>query len=78
MHIPDVFIIKPVHCEGELVSFAATTAHHAASADASRAVRPVTAPRSSRKAFGSVASAVRGGGPVEDVFKIIRANVQVP
>ena len=28
MHIPDIFIVKPVFWEGELIAWAATTAHH--------------------------------------------------
>ncbi|SVD93924.1 uncharacterized protein METZ01_LOCUS446778, partial [marine metagenome] len=28
MHIPDIFIVKPIFWEGERVAFAVTTAHH--------------------------------------------------
>ena len=28
MHLPDIFIFKPIHFEGELVAFAATICHH--------------------------------------------------
>ena len=79
MHIPDVFIIKPVHWEGELVGFAATTAHHA---DLGGRV-PGSAACDSTEIFqeGLRLPWLRlyaEGEPVEDVFKIIRANVRVP
>ena len=52
MHIPDIFIVKPVFWEDRLAAFAVSTAHHLDLGDASPAARLATTPRSFRKACG--------------------------
>ena len=53
MHIPDVFVLKPIFFEGERVAFAATICHQTDMAAASRAPTPPTPPRSTRKGCAS-------------------------
>ena len=78
-HLPDIFVFKPVHLGGELIGFTSRSPTTATSAAGCRGRAPATTPRSSRKG-----SACRGcklyaeGEPVEDVFKIIEANVRIP
>ena len=46
MHLPDIFVFKPLYHEGERLAFAARCAITATSAGASRARTPPTRPRS--------------------------------
>ena len=50
MHLPDVFVIKPVFCGDELVGYAASVAHYAEIAVGWLAGTPWTPPRSFRRA----------------------------
>src|SRR2546428_2681055 len=49
MHIPDVFVLKPIFFEGERVAFAATICHRPTWAAGSRGRTRRTPPRSTRK-----------------------------
>jgi N-methylhydantoinase B len=79
MHIPDVFVFMPVFVDANLVGFACTTAHHA---DLGGRV-PGSAATDNTEIFqeGLRIPWLRlysEGKPVDEVFKIIRANVRIP
>ena len=78
-HTPDIFIVKPVFLTNCLLGFAVTVAHHA---DLGGRV-PGTIACDCREVFeeGLRLPWLRlysGGEPVDDVIKIIRANVRIP
>jgi len=79
MHLPDIFIFAPIFHEGEHIGFATTTAHHA----------DVGGRRSGSTACDNTDVFQEGlrlpwlrlyekGKPVDDVFRIIQANVRIP
>jgi N-methylhydantoinase B/oxoprolinase/acetone carboxylase alpha subunit len=79
IHLQDIFIFKPVHLHGDLIGFACTTAHHG---DVGGRL-PGSSACDNTEIFQE---GIRlpwlklheAGRPVEDVFKIIRANVRIP
>jgi len=78
MHIPDVFIIKPVYWEGERVAFAVSTAHHL---DMGGRVPGGACDNVEIFQDGLRIPWVRlyeAGVPSESVFDVLRANVRVP
>ena len=79
MHLQDIFVFKPVHFDGELIGFTATTAHHG---DVGGRL-PGSSACDNTEIFqeGIRLPWLRlyaEGEPVEDVFKIIEANVRIP
>ncbi len=79
MHLQDLFVFKPVFHEGELIGFACATAHHG---DIGGRL-PGSSACDNTEIFqeGIRLPWLRlyaGGEPVEDVFKIICANVRIP
>ena len=79
MHLQDIFVFKPVHLEGELIGFTCTTAHHG---DVGGRL-PGSSACDNTEIFqeGIRLPWLRlyaEGEPVEDVFKIIEANVRIP
>ena len=79
IHLQDIFVFKPVHLDGELVGFACTTAHHG---DVGGRL-PGSSACDNTEIFqeGIRLPWLRlydEGEPVEDVFKIIEANVRIP
>jgi len=79
MHLQDIFVFKPVHLEGELLGFAATTAHHG---DVGGRL-PGSSACDNTEIFQEGLrlpwlKLYSEGEPVEDVFKIIEANVRIP
>ncbi len=79
MHLQDIFIVKPVHHEDELIGFAVTTAHHG---DVGGRL-PGSSACDNTEIFqeGLRMPWLRlyaEGEPVEDVFKLIEANVRIP
>ena len=79
MHLQDIFVFKPVHVDGELIGFTATTAHHG---DVGGRL-PGSSACDNTEIFqeGIRLPWLRlyaEGEPVEDVFKIIEANVRIP
>lgn len=78
MHIPDVFIIKPVFWEGERVAFAVSTAHHL---DMGGRVPGGACDNTEIFQDGLRIPWMRlyeEGEPSEAVFDMLRANVRVP
>jgi 5-oxoprolinase (ATP-hydrolysing)/N-methylhydantoinase A len=78
-HTPDIFIVKPVFLKTSLLGFAVTVAHHA---DLGGRV-PGTIACDCREVFeeGLRLPWLRlysRGEPVEDIVKIIRANIRLP
>ena len=79
MHLQDIFVFKPVHLSGELIGFTCTTA-------APRRRRRAAAGSSACDNTEIFQEGIRlpwlklysEGEPVEDVFKIIEANVRIP
>ena len=53
MHLPDIFVLKPLYHEGERLAFACTVCHHTDSAAGWPARTPPTPPRSTRKGCAS-------------------------
>jgi N-methylhydantoinase B/oxoprolinase/acetone carboxylase alpha subunit len=79
IHLQDLFVFKPVHLDGELIGFTATTAHHG---DVGGRL-PGSSACDNTEIFqeGIRLPWLRlydEGEPVEDVFKIIEANVRIP
>lgn len=79
IHLQDIFVFKPVFTDGALVGFAATTAHHG---DVGGRL-PGSSACDNTEIFqeGIRLPWLRlyaEGEPVEDVFKIICANVRIP
>ncbi len=79
MHLQDIFVFKPVHLAGELIGFTCTTAHHG---DVGGRL-PGSSACDNTEIFqeGIRLPWLRlysEGEPVEDVFKIIEANVRIP
>jgi N-methylhydantoinase B/oxoprolinase/acetone carboxylase alpha subunit len=79
MHLQDIFVFKPVHLEGELIGFTCTTAHHG---DVGGRL-PGSSACDNTEIFQEGIrlpwlKLYAGGEPVEDVFKIIEANVRIP
>ena len=79
IHLQDLFAFKPVHFEGEVIAFTCTTAHHG---DVGGRL-PGSSACDNTEIFQE---GIRlpwlklydAGEPVEDVFKIIEANVRIP
>jgi N-methylhydantoinase B len=79
IHLQDLFVFKPVHSGGELIAFTATTAHHG---DVGGRL-PGSSACDNTEIFqeGIRLPWLRlyaEGKPVEDVFKIVEANVRIP
>ena len=79
MHLQDIFVFKPVHLEGELIGFTCTTAHHG---DVGGRL-PGSSACDNTEIFQEGIrlpwlKLYSEGEPVEDVFKIIEANVRIP
>ena len=79
IHLQDIFVFKPVFLDGELIGFTSTTAHHG---DVGGRL-PGSSACDNTEIFqeGIRLPWLRlyaEGEPVEDVFKIIRANVRIP
>ena len=79
IHLQDLFVFKPVHLDGGLVGFTATTAHHG---DVGGRL-PGSSACDNTEIFqeGIRLPWVKlydGGEPVEDVFRIVEANVRIP
>jgi N-methylhydantoinase B len=79
IHLQDIFVFKPVYADSVLVGFAATTAHHG---DVGGRL-PGSSACDNTEIFqeGIRLPWLRlyaEGEPVEDVFKIICANVRIP
>lgn len=79
MHIPDIFIVKPVFWEGERVAFAVSTAHHL---DMGGRL-PGSSACDNTEIFQDGLripwlKLYRRGEPDEAIFALIRANVRVP
>jgi N-methylhydantoinase B/oxoprolinase/acetone carboxylase alpha subunit len=79
IHLQDLFVFKPVHHEGELIGFTCTTAHHG---DVGGRL-PGSSACDNTEIFqeGIRLPWLRlyaEGEPVEDVFKILEANVRIP
>lgn len=78
MHIPDIFIIKPVFWEGERVAFAVSTAHHL---DMGGRVPGGACDNVEIFQDGLRIPWLRlydAGQPCDAVFSLLRANVRVP
>ncbi len=79
IHLQDIFVIKPVHHDGELIGFAATSAHHG---DVGGRL-PGSSACDNTEIFqeGIRMPWLRlydEGEPVEALFRIIEANVRIP
>ena len=79
MHLQDIFVVKPVHLSGALVGFAVTTAHHG---DVGGRL-PGSSACDNTEIFqeGLRLPWVRlyaEGEPVEEVHRLIEANVRIP
>ncbi len=79
IHLQDMFLFKPVHLDGELLGFTTTTAHHG---DVGGRL-PGSSACDNTEIFqeGIRLPWLRlyaAGEPVEDVFKILEANVRIP
>jgi len=79
MHIPDIFIVKPIFWEGERVAFAVSTAHHL---DMGGRL-PGSSACDNTEIFQDGLripwlKLYRRGQPDEAIFALIRANVRVP
>jgi N-methylhydantoinase B/oxoprolinase/acetone carboxylase alpha subunit len=79
IHLQDLFVFKPVHLEGDVIAFTCTTAHHG---DVGGRL-PGSSACDNTEIFQE---GIRlpwlklydAGAPVEDVFKILGANVRIP
>jgi N-methylhydantoinase B len=79
MHIPDIFIIKPVFFEGKRVGFAVATAHHS---DLGGRL-PGSSACDNTEIFQDgfripMLKLYRSGIPDESLFTLLQANVRVP
>ncbi|HTX00497.1 MAG TPA: hydantoinase B/oxoprolinase family protein [Acidimicrobiales bacterium] len=79
IHLPDLFVVKPVFAEGELIGFAVATAHHG---DVGGRVAGSSS-CDNREIFeeGLRIPWVRfyeRGEPVDELFRLVEANVRVP
>lgn len=79
MHLQDIFVVKPVHLDGALIGFAVTTAHHG---DVGGRL-PGSSACDNTEIFqeGLRMPWLRfyaEGEPVEEVHKLIEANVRIP
>ena len=79
MHLQDIFIVKPVHLDGALIGFAVTTAHHG---DVGGRL-PGSSACDNTEIFqeGLRMPWLRfyaEGEPVEEVHRLIEANMRIP
>ncbi|HXH87445.1 MAG TPA: hydantoinase B/oxoprolinase family protein [Gaiellaceae bacterium] len=79
IHLQDLFVFKPVHFEGEAIGFTCTTAHHG---DVGGRL-PGSSACDNTEIFQEGIrlpwlKLYSEGEPVEDVFKIVEANVRIP
>jgi N-methylhydantoinase B len=79
IHLQDMFLFKPVHLDGELIGFTTTTAHHG---DVGGRL-PGSSACDNTEIFQEGIrlpwlKLYARGEPVEDVFKIVEANVRIP
>jgi N-methylhydantoinase B/oxoprolinase/acetone carboxylase alpha subunit len=79
MHLQDIFVVKPVHLDGELIGWAVTTAHHG---DVGGRL-PGSSACDNTEIFqeGLRMPWLRfyaEGEPVEEVHRLIEANVRIP
>ena len=79
MHLPDVFVIKPVFYEGALIGYGVATAHHG---DIGGRLLGSSATDNTEVFQDGLRipwmHLYREGRPVEEVHALIRANVRVP
>ena len=79
MHLPDIFVVKPVFRDDRLLAIVATVAHHADLGGLVRARCRPTPRSASRRGCGSRRSGcTRRGEPEHGVFALLRANTRVP
>ena len=79
IHLQDLFVFRPVHFEGEVIGFACTTAHHG---DVGGRL-PGSSACDNTEIFQEGIrlpwlKLYSEGEQVEDVFKIVEANVRIP
>ena len=79
MHTPDIYVVKPVFAAGGLIGYAVTVAHHG---DVGGRL-PGTSACDNTEIFQEGlrlpwVHLYRGGAPVDDIVRIIRANVRIP
>jgi N-methylhydantoinase B len=78
-HTPDIFVFSPLYLDGELVAWGGTCAHHVDVGGRNPGTEG--ADNSSIFQEGLLLPSVRGmraGEPVEDVWRLIEANVREP
>ena len=79
MHLPDIFIVKPVFTDGRLIAIVATVAHHA---DLGGSVPGSMSPYAEECFQEGLRippiRLYRGGTPEHGVFALLRANTRVP
>ncbi|TCJ16460.1 hydantoinase B/oxoprolinase family protein [Rubrobacter taiwanensis] len=78
-HLPDITLVSPVSCGGEILGYAVTRAHHSDVGG----MRPGSMPSDSREIYqeGIIippVRLVRGGEYVRDVLDLLLANVRTP
>lgn len=78
-HLPDITLVTPITCEGEIIAYAASRAHHSDVGGKT----PGSMPSDSRSIYeeGIVIPPVRvarAGAVVEDVLALVMANVRTP
>jgi 5-oxoprolinase (ATP-hydrolysing) len=79
MHTPDIYLVKPVFGDEALIGYAVTVAHHG---DVGGRL-PGTSACDNTEVFQEGLRLpwihlYRGGEPVEDIIRVIRANVRIP
>lgn len=79
MHLQDIFVVKPVHRDGELIGLAVTTAHHG---DVGGRL-PGSSACDNTEIFQEGLRLpwlpfYRAGQPVDEVHRLIEANVRIP
>ena len=79
MHTPDIYVVKPVFVEDALIGYAVTVAHHG---DVGGRL-PGTSACDNTEVFQEGLRLpwlrlYRRGEPVEDIIRVIRANVRIP
>jgi 5-oxoprolinase (ATP-hydrolysing) len=79
MHTPDIYVVKPVFVEGALIGYAVTVAHHG---DVGGRL-PGTSACDNTEVFQEGLRLpwlhlYRRGEPVDDIIRVIRANVRIP
>ncbi len=79
MHIPDIFIVKPIFWEGERVAFAVSTAHHLDLGGRLPGSSACDNTEIFQEGFRIPwLKLYRRGEPDEAIFSLMRANVRIP